>query len=168
MKQYAILTVYGQNVTMKVKYREWKQVLPKPQEEVWSFFAHPDNLSKLTPSGVGFKMLSDLKGKAIYPGMIIEHRVSPILGIPLYWMTEITQVAPFQYFIDEQRFGPYAFWHHQHHFEAVAEGTLMTDKLHYKVPYGILGTIADSVFVGATIDQIFNFRQKTLLDYFQK
>lgn len=153
---------------MKIRKKEWKQTLPQSLETVWDFFAQPDNLKKLTPSEVGFEMLSDLKDQVIFPGMIIEHRVRPILGIPLYWMTEIKQVVPYQYFIDEQRFGPYAFWQHQHHFEQTSAGVLMTDRLYYKAPLGILGTIADAAFVEATIDRIFEYRQQALIEYFQK
>lgn len=153
---------------MKIRRKEWTQILPQSLETVWDFFAQPDNLKKLTPSEVGFEMLSDLKDQVIFPGMIIEHRVRPILGIPLYWMTEIKHVAPYQYFIDEQRFGPYAFWQHQHHFQQTSDGLLMTDRLYYKAPLGILGTIADAAFVAATIDRIFEYRQQALIDYFQK
>jgi ligand-binding SRPBCC domain-containing protein len=158
----------GKMSPMKIRKKEWTQILPQSLETVWDFFAQPDNLSKLTPSEVGFEMLSDLNGQVVFPGMIIEHRVRPILGIPLYWVTEIKYVVPHQYFIDEQRFGPYAFWQHQHHFEQTSAGVLMTDRLYYKVPVGILGSIADAVFVGATIDRIFAYRQKSLIEYFQK
>jgi ligand-binding SRPBCC domain-containing protein len=98
----------------------------------------------------------------MYPGQIIEYKVRPVLGIPLYWMTEITHVADQQYFVDEQRFGPYSLWHHQHHFKAVEGGVEMTDIVHYKLPLGWLGDIANNLFVKAQLKKIFAYRyQKT-------
>lgn len=94
----------------------------------------------------------------MYAGQIIEYTVKPVLGIPLYWMTEITQVVDQQYFIDEQRFGPYTMWHHQHHFKAIEGGVEMTDIVHYKIPLGILGDIANNLFIKAQLKGIFDFR----------
>jgi len=96
----------------------------------------------------------------MYPGMIITYKVSPMLGIKLDWMTEITQVVEGKYFIDEQRFGPYKFWHHQHHFEAVSGGVMMHDLLTYGLPMGIFGRMANSIFVAAKLQEIFNYRKK--------
>jgi ligand-binding SRPBCC domain-containing protein len=104
----------------------------------------------------------------MYAGQIIEYKVKPILGIPLYWMTEITQVKDQQYFIDEQRFGPYTLWHHQHHFKAVPEGVEMTDIVHYKIPLGFIGRIANTIFVQKQLKNIFDFRFKAAEEYFGK
>lgn len=153
---------------MGVVYKKWEQVLPQPQEVIWDFFSRPDNLRELTPGEVGFEMLSNLDGQPMYPGMLVEHRIRPIAGIPLYWMTEIVQVVQGQYFIDEQRFGPYAFWYHQHHFTAHPQGTLMTDHLHYRVGWGPLGTLANVFLVERMVEKIFSYRQKALADYFAK
>ncbi len=98
----------------------------------------------------------------MYEGMIIMYKISPLLGIKMDWVTEITYIKDHQYFIDEQRFGPYALWHHEHHFEERDGGVLMRDLLHYKVPYGLIGTIADAIFVNNKVDQIFNFRKKAI------
>lgn len=98
----------------------------------------------------------------MYPGLIIEYSIRPLLGIPVYWMTEITQVAPLRYFIDEQRFGPYSFWHHQHHFEAKDDGTEMTDIVHYRLPLGPLGTLAHRLFVRKRLEAIFDYRRKII------
>ncbi|CAK9252042.1 unnamed protein product [Sphagnum jensenii] len=87
----------------------------------------------------------------MFAGQIITYTVSPILGIPLFWMTEITHVREREYFIDEQRFGPYALWHHKHFFRAVPGGTEMTDLLDYKLPLGFLGNIAHALFVQANM-----------------
>jgi ligand-binding SRPBCC domain-containing protein len=98
----------------------------------------------------------------MYPGMIITYKISPVAGIKMNWMTEITQVADKQYFVDEQRFGPYALWHHQHHFKAIEGGVQMNDILHYAIPYGFIGTIANKVFVGKEVNKIFAYREQAI------
>jgi ligand-binding SRPBCC domain-containing protein len=134
------------------------QTIPISLTEAWDFFSKPDNLKDITPSNLGFLIVSKHHGKTMYAGQIIEYTVKPILGIPLYWMTEITQVADQQYFIDEQRFGPYAMWHHQHHFKVVEGGVEMTDIVHYKLPFFFLGDIANWLFVKRQLKGIFDFR----------
>lgn len=98
----------------------------------------------------------------VYAGMIITYKISPLLGIKMDWMTEITHVAEKDYFVDEQRFGPYALWHHQHHFKEVEGGVLMNDILHYAIPYGPIGRLSNSIFVGNKVKQIFDFREKAI------
>ena len=138
------------------------QAIPAPLEKVWQFFSNPANLKDITPGNLGFKVISSHHGEKIYAGQIIEYKVSPVLGIPLYWMTEITYMEEGKYFVDEQRFGPYSLWHHQHHFKAIDGGVEMTDIVHYKVPFGILGDIAQRLFVKQQLKSIFDFRfQKT-------
>ena len=134
------------------------QTIPISLTEAWDFFSKPDNLKDITPSNLGFLIVSKHHGKTMYPGQIIEYTVKPILGIPLYWMTEITQVRDQQYFIDQQRFGPYTMWHHQHHFKAVEGGVEMTDIVHYKLPFFFLGDIANWLFVKRQLKGIFDFR----------
>jgi len=94
----------------------------------------------------------------MYPGMIITYKITPLLGIKMNWMTEITHVKDNEYFVDEQRFGPYALWHHQHHFKEIKGGVLMTDILHYAIPYGIIGRLANEVLVEKQIKNIFAYR----------
>ena len=103
------------------------QKIPISLEKAWSFFSDPANLQVITPATMGFKVMSKHQGPVMYAGQIIEYKVSPVLNIPLYWMTEITQVKDKEYFIDEQRFGPYSFWHHQHHFKEIPGGVEITD-----------------------------------------
>ena len=98
----------------------------------------------------------------MYPGMIIQYQISPFFGIPMNWVTEITQIREQSFFIDDQRVGPYGLWHHQHHFKAVDGGTEMTDILHYQVPYGIIGSIANWLFVERMVEQIFSFREEAM------
>jgi len=111
------------------------QQLPLNLDQAWDFFSNPKNLQKITPGDMGFTVISKYHGEKMYPGQIIEYTVKPLLGIPLYWMTEITHVMDKKFFVDEQRFGPYSLWHHQHHFKAVEGGVEMTDIVHYKLPF---------------------------------
>lgn len=134
------------------------QNLPISLNAAWDFFSSPANLKEITPSNLGFNIISKHHGEKMYPGQIIEYKVSPVLGIPLYWMTEITHVEDKKYFVDEQRFGPYSMWHHQHHFKAVEGGVEMTDIVHYKIPFWILGDIAHGLFVQNEVKKIFDHR----------
>jgi ligand-binding SRPBCC domain-containing protein len=134
------------------------QNLPVSLEKAWDFFSQPKNLKEITPSNLGFHILSKHHGERMYTGQIIEYKVSPLLGIPLYWMTEITHVEDQKYFIDEQRFGPYSLWHHQHHFKVIEGGVEMTDIVHYKVPFWFLGDIANVILVKSELRKIFDFR----------
>ncbi|MBS1511102.1 MAG: SRPBCC family protein [Bacteroidetes bacterium] len=134
------------------------QTIPASLDVVWDFFSSPANLNDITPANLGFSIISQHHGDAMYAGQIIEYKVKPFFGIPLYWMTEITQVKDKQFFIDEQRFGPYSFWHHQHHFNVVKEGVEMTDIVHYKLPLWFLGDIAHAVFVKKQLQHIFDYR----------
>lgn len=134
------------------------QIIKTSLDEAWDFFSSPKNLQKITPTKLGFEIISQHHGEKMYAGQIIEYKVRPVLGIPLYWMTEITHVSDKQYFVDEQRFGPYSMWHHQHHFKQVAEGIEMTDIVHYKIPFWIAGDIANTLFVKQQLKNIFDHR----------
>jgi len=138
------------------------QVLKISLDEAWAFFSSPKNLQKITPQKLGFQIISKHHGEKMYPGQVIEYKVSPILGIPLYWMTEITHVEDRKFFVDEQRFGPYQLWHHQHHFKETAEGVEMTDIVHYKLPLGILGDIANVLMVKKQLKEIFDYRYQVV------
>ena len=144
------------------------QHLPVSMDQAWEFFSRPQNLKDITPSNLGFVIRSRHHGERMYTGQIIEYTVSPLLGIPLYWMTEITHVQEHKYFIDEQRFGPYTLWHHQHHFEAVPGGVRMTDIVHYRLPLWFLGDIANWLFVKRQLRGIFDFRFKKAQEVFGK
>lgn len=138
------------------------QHLPWTLEKTWDFFSSPKNLSTITPQKLGFEIISKHHGEKMYPGQIIEYKVSPVLGIPLYWMTEITHVEEGRFFVDEQRFGPYSLWHHQHHFKEVDGGVEMTDIVHYKLPLGFLGDIAQVLFVKKQLKEIFDYRHQAV------
>ena len=136
------------------------QFIRAPIEKVWNFFSAPQNLKTITPPHLDFQILSEKYGDTMYAGELIEYTVKPVLGIPLYWMTEITHIEPLKYFIDEQRYGPYSFWHHQHHFKQIDGGIEMTDIVHYKIPFWFLGDIANTILVKSELERIFDFRKE--------
>ncbi|MCX7625801.1 MAG: SRPBCC family protein [Candidatus Sumerlaeaceae bacterium] len=108
------------------------QLVAATLDEVWRFFSSPGNLATLTPPEMGFEILSPIP-REMQPGLIIRYRVKPLWGIPVQWVTEITHVEPLRFFVDEQRFGPYRFWHHLHTFEPQGNGVLVSDLVHYAV-----------------------------------
>jgi ligand-binding SRPBCC domain-containing protein len=152
---------------MKSYALKYEALLPTTLDKAWDFFSSPLNLQKITPADMQFIVTSDYKeGTKMYPGMIITYTISPLLGIKMNWMTEITHVKDKEYFVDEQRFGPYALWHHQHHFEQVEGGILMTDIVNYAIPYGFIGRIAHSLIVKKKLQRIFLFREETIAHLF--
>lgn len=143
------------------------QALPIPLQEAWEFFSSPKNLERITPKHMNFRITSG-EPEPMYPGQIISYKVSPFPGMKTNWVTEITHVEKEKYFVDEQRFGPYKMWHHEHSFEE-REGTVwMRDKVSYKLPFGILGDIAQRLFVRKQLKGIFNYRQQVLDELFKK
>ncbi len=138
-----------------------EQFLPVSLETAWNYFATPKNLNDITPKDMVFKIVSELPEK-MYEGMFIQYKIKPMLNIELNWCTEITHIVEGQFFVDEQRKGPYSIWHHEHHFKAVDGGVLMTDILHYEVGLSFLGWIASKLFVDKKVEQIFKFRRLEL------
>jgi ligand-binding SRPBCC domain-containing protein len=151
---------------MAVYSLKQSQFLPVTLDKAWDFFSHPKNLAVMTPEYLNLKFTNELYGDGMYPGQVITYKVKPLFGIPMFWMTEITHVVAGKFFVDEQRFGPYALWHHQHHFEEVEGGVQMTDIVHYKAPMGFLGDIAVSLFIKKQLDNIFEFRKKKVVELF--
>jgi ligand-binding SRPBCC domain-containing protein len=134
------------------------QLLNAQRDHVWDFISSPSNLKDITPPDMGFDILSEDLPQRIYPGMMILYKVKPLLGIPLTWLTEITQVKEGFYFVDEQRYGPYSLWHHEHHLEEKGSQTIMTDIVHYQVPMGLLGELVNKLVVKKKLGEIFNHR----------
>ena len=134
--------------------------------DAWDFFSSPSNLSKITPEGMSFEIITKLSDKAIYTGMKIEYKVRPIFNIPLKWVTEIRNVNEPYNFTDIQTKGPYLLWSHTHTFVTVPGGVKMTDDVKYALPLGVLGQIAHSVLVKKRLEDIFNFREKKLNTFF--
>jgi len=139
-----------------------KQFLSVPAEKLWDFISSPGNLKKITPPDMGFDITSPELPDKMYAGMIISYRVSPFVGLNTTWVTEITHVEEMRYFVDEQRVGPYAMWHHQHILEQQEGGVMMTDIVTYRPPFGILGRIANTLLIRRRLDQIFAYREKVM------
>lgn len=143
-----------------------QQELPIDLATAWDFFSAPENLEKITPPHMGFEITTDVNRRA-YAGQIITYKVGILPGIKTHWVTEITQVKEHEFFIDEQRFGPYRMWHHEHFFEALPSGhTLMKDKISYKIPFGILGHLAQKIFIKKQLTAIFTYRHQVLAQLF--
>ena len=152
---------------MKTYLFTFEQKLPIPLAEAWDFFSSPLNLAKITPPEMRFNVTSGQTADTkIYPGMIITYTVSPLLGIKLNWMTEITQIKQNEYFVDDQRSGPYAVWHHEHHFKEIKGGVQMTDILNYAIPFGPIGILANKLLIGKQVKKIFDYRTKAINDLF--
>ena len=152
---------------MKCYQLQAEQSLALSKQEAWDFLSNPANLQRITPAHMGFKILEGAD-RPMYPGQIIHYVVSPFPGIRTRWVTEITHVREGEYFVDEQRFGPYALWHHKHFIEAVEGGVRMTDVVDYKLPLGWLGRLAHGLVVKRQLTAIFRYREAELDKRFGK
>ena len=127
-------------------------------DEIWGFISSPSNLKVITPEYMGFDITSENLPEKMYPGMIISYKVSPLFGIKTTWVTEITHIEDKKYFVDEQRVGPYAIWHHQHLITPIKNGVLMKDIVSYQPPFGFLGAIANTLIIRKKLKEIFDYR----------
>ena len=159
------MCIFTKNNCSMVYRLKTVQNLPISVEKAWDFLSDPGNLKTITPDYMGFKILEGAEEK-MYAGQIIKYIVTPVLGLPLRWVTEITQVEDQKYFVDEQRFGPYSLWHHKHFIKAIPGGVEMIDIVDYKLPLGMLGRIAHPLFVKRQLNQIFNYRYNKLVELF--
>lgn len=144
----------------------FKQTIPLNKEKLWDFISSPGNLNLITPSEMAFEILSELDSEKMYSGQIINYKVSPLMGIKLNWVTEITHVEEGSYFVDEQRFGPYSFWHHKHFLKEISGGVEMIDIIDYKLPFGFIGRLINQIMVKGKLNAIFEFRRKKLIELF--
>lgn len=151
---------------MKIHHLETYQKLPIGLDEAWEFFSTPKNLDMLTPDDMSFNIISGADDKA-YAGQLITYKIKPLFNIPMNWVTEITHCVHQKYFTDEQRFGPYKFWHHQHHFNEVKDGVIMKDVLNYALPFGLLGELMGKLMLHKKVQQIFSYREEKLNEIFQ-
>jgi ligand-binding SRPBCC domain-containing protein len=142
-----------------------EQNLPIDMDTAWAFLSDPKNLKTITPDYMGFDIISGADRK-MFSGQIIQYILTPILGIPFRWVTEITHVVQGLYVVDEQRFGPYTFWHHKHFIEPIEGGVKMVDVVDYKLPLGVLGRFAHWLFVSKKVKEIFEYRFKKLNELF--
>ena len=148
-----------------IHYLHREQVIPAPMEAVWAYFCDPKNLNKITPSDMNFEIVQG-GDAAMYEGQIIEYRVEFIRGVRSLWLTEIAHVREREYFVDDQRVGPYRFWYHEHIFEVVPNGTKMTDRVTYAIPFGILGDVVNTVWISRRLKNIFDFRKRKIAELF--
>lgn len=144
------------------------QKIPATIDQVWNFISAPENLKRITPPGMGFEITSAKTVDDMYAGMMISYRVKPLLGIETLWVTEITHVKTMEYFVDEQRIGPYKMWHHEHRISLIEGGVLMSDIVSYQPPFGFLGALANSLIITKKLNQIFDFRTVALEEIFGK
>jgi ligand-binding SRPBCC domain-containing protein len=147
---------------------ERSQFLPITLDEAWAFFSSPRNLAKITPSDMGFVIREPFDDQPTYAGQRITYTVSPLLGIPLKWVTLIAEAEGPHRFVDTQVQGPYKRWWHVHTFEAMEGGVLMKDRVEYELPLGPLGELAHAIFVKQRLKAIFDFRFVTLERYFRE
>ena len=150
---------------MKIYRLHTIQNLPISINAAWDFLSDPVNLKTITPDYMGFEILSGAE-KKMFPGQIIQYIVTPILGIPTKWVTEITHVKKGEYFVDEQRFGPYSLWHHKHFLKPIKNGVEMEDIIDYKIPFGLFGQMIHPILVKPKLNEIFKYREIKLVELF--
>jgi len=152
---------------MKLYQLTAKQAFPISKQQAWAFLSDPKNLKEITPDHMGFEIISGAD-RPMFQGQIIQYIVKPFPGYATKWVTEITHVKDGEYFVDEQRFGPYALWHHKHFLTEVDGGVLMEDVIDYKIPFGILGQLVQPFLVKKQLSQIFEYRETKLNALFGK
>ena len=152
---------------MKIYTKKCIQRLPISIDKAWDFLSNPENLKIITPDKMKFTIISGAD-RQTFPGQIIQYDVTPFLGLKVRWVTEITHVSDKNYFVDEQRFGPYAFWHHKHFLKEIPGGVEMEDIIDYKLPFGILGQLMEPFIVKPQLDSIFEYRSEKLITIFGK
>lgn len=141
------------------------QSIPATLESAWNFFSRPENLALITPPWLGFRLISPPASEPIYPGQLLSYRLRPLLGVPIRWTSEITHCREPYLFVDEQRFGPYRFWQHQHHFRPIPGGIEVRDLVHYRLPFGPFGLLAAGP-VQRRLRAIFDYRQHAVQAHF--
>ena len=159
------MTYLCRNLAMQLYQIRSKQILPISKKEAWDFLSNPSNLKVITPEHMGFHILDGAE-QPMFPGQIIQYKVRPFPFLEMKWVTEITHVETEHYFVDEQRFGPYALWHHKHFIKEVEGGVEMQDIVDYKLPFGILGRLAHPLLVKKQLQSIFTFREQRLSEVF--
>lgn len=137
-----------------------EQFVPRPLAEVFPFFAKPENLAAITPSDLGFRILTPTP-IVMKEGALVDYTIG-LLGLRVHWRTMITAHEPPFRFVDQQLKGPYAFWHHTHTFEEVEGGTMIRDEVRYLLPFGPLGRLVHALFVRRKLASIFDHRHRII------
>jgi ligand-binding SRPBCC domain-containing protein len=138
------------------------QFIPRPRDEVFAFFARPENLQSLTPAFLHFAFLTP-SPIPMHPGARIDYRLR-LWGVPVRWATQIERFEPPYLFTDIQLRGPYRRWHHTHEFHEAEGGTEMRDRVEYEMPLGPVGLLAHRLFVRRSVEEIFAFRQQKVAE----
>jgi ligand-binding SRPBCC domain-containing protein len=143
-------------------------LVPAPLAECWSFFSNPRNLERITPPSLDIQVTSEVPDE-MYPGLLIEYRVLPLLGFRMTWLTEITHVERQVRFVDEQRVGPYKLWHHEHRFRALDQSrTEMQDTVHYVLPFSPVSEVFHGILVVKQLRRIFDYREQVIGGLFRQ
>lgn len=150
---------------MKIHTLHTKQKLPIGVNQAWEFLSDPTNLKIITPDYMGFNILSGAD-RPMFQGQLLQYILTPVAGIKTTWVTEITHVRDKEYFVDEQRFGPYSLWHHKHFIREIEGGVEMEDIVDYKLPFGIIGQLIEPLLVAPKLKEIFSYRRKKLIELF--
>ena len=151
---------------MKLYSINVKQQLPISQDEAWNFLSSADNLSKIMPDDMHFEVQSKIE-HSIYPGQLIEYKVTPLKGFTTNWVTEINHVKKPHYFVDTQLIGPYKIWHHTHFLHPNDEGVLIEDQVRYQMPFGKLGELLHPIVVKPQLNKIFKAREEKMNNLFK-
>lgn len=149
---------------MKMHTLTREQFVPADRDEVFAFFARPENLSRLTPPGLGFVILTP-RPVAMEPGALIDYTIR-VFGFRLRWTTLISEIDPGRSFVDEQSKGPYSSWRHTHLFGEAPGGTVVRDEVRYALPLGPIGELAHALAVKRRLRSIFDFRERAIAEIF--
>ena len=145
---------------MGVNTLTYSQRIPVSIESAWSFFSSPENLARITPPEMFFRITNGSAGQQVYEGMLITYTLYPFMMLPVQWETEITRVERPFFFEDRQKSGPYADWLHRHEFQEIYGGVEMTDRIDYVMPFGTFGDLVNALIVRRRLDEVFAFRKR--------
>jgi ligand-binding SRPBCC domain-containing protein len=146
---------------MRVFTIERRQRLKVSREEAYRFISNPALMGGIIPADLGLQVLNHIPDR-VYEGLLLHYRLKPLFGVPVHWLGEITYCDEPSRFVDEQRLGPFAFWHHEHRLREIPGGVEMSDLIHYAVPFGPLGSVVNTLVLGPRLRRIFDYRESAL------
>ncbi len=146
---------------------ERHQTVRTSLENAWDFLKNPANLNSITPEDLHFQIISDIP-EVMFDGLMIEYRIKiPLIGTRK-WLAEIKHIREQRSFVDEQRIGPYNLWYHYHELNQEENGVRITDRVYYKIPFGILGELINTLFVQKTLERIFDYRKEKVREILEQ